>query len=49
MNEGLSIEAKAKVKLTKLDADGNVIGYEEREVKIGTEEAKRLWDLQQQD
>lgn len=47
-NEGLKIEAKAKVKLTKLDEHGQVIGYEEHDVTLSEEEAKELWHLQQQ-
>ena len=46
--EGLKIEAKAKVKLTKLDENNEVIGYEEHEVILSEEEAKELWHLQQQ-
>lgn len=47
--EGLSLSAKAKVRLTKLDDSGNVIGTEEHEVLLSGEEVKSLWDLQQQE
>ena len=47
--EGLSLSAKAKVKLTKLDDSGNVICTEEHEVILSREEANSLWDLQQQE
>lgn len=47
--EGFNLTATAHVKLTKLDEAGNVIGFEEREVKLTEEEAKELWLLQQQE
>lgn len=47
--EGLSLNATARVKLTKLDDSGNVICAEEHEVVLSGEEAKSLWDLQQQE
>lgn len=47
--EGLNITAKAKVKLTKLDEDGKVIGIEEHEVDLTREEAEALWHSQQQE
>ena len=46
-NEGLNIKATAKVKLTKLDANGCVIGVEERTVELTDEEATALWRSQQ--
>lgn len=49
MTEGLNVEAKARVKLTKLDEHGNKIGYEEHEVSLNKEEAMELWRLHQQD
>ena len=48
-NEGLKIEAKAKVRVTKLDENGLVVGYDEHEVILSEEEAKELWHLQQQE
>ena len=48
-NEGLSITAKAKVKLTKLDEAGNVIDLIEQEVDLTREEAEALWHSQQQE
>lgn len=47
-NEGLSLKATARVRLTKLDEAGNVIGVEEREVELTQEEANNLWLSQQQ-
>ena len=47
--EGLKIEAKAKVRLTKLDEHSNVIGYDEHEVILSEKEAEELWRLQQQE
>lgn len=49
VDNGLKIEAKAKVMLTKLDENNQVIGYEEHEVNLSEEEAKELWHLQQQE
>lgn len=48
-NEGLKIEAKAKVKLTKLDEHNQVVGYEEHEVMLSEKEAEELWRLRQQE
>ena len=47
-NEGLRLTAKARVKLTKLDENGNVISVEERDVDLTKEEAQALWQSQQQ-
>lgn len=47
-NEGLNMKATARVRLTKLDEAGNVIGFEEREVELTKEEAEALWLSQQQ-
>lgn len=47
--EGLQLKAMARVKLTKLDEAGNIIGVEEREVNLTEEEANELWHLQQQE
>ena len=46
--EGLQLTATAKVKLTKLDEHGNVIGVEEQTIQLTEEEAKNLWHSQQQ-
>lgn len=47
--EGLNIKATAVVKLTKLDADGKVIGVEEQKIELTEKEAEALWHSQQQD
>lgn len=47
--DGLSLRATAKVKLTKLDEHGKVIGVEEHEVDLTREEAEALWLSQQQE
>lgn len=47
-NEGLNITAKARVKLTKVDENGNVISTTEHEVALSREEAEALWHSQQQ-
>ena len=47
-NEGLQLRAKAKVKLSKYDEDGHLIGVEEHEVELTKEEAEALWHSQQQ-
>lgn len=49
MAESIQLNAKAKVKITKLDDAGNVIGVEEHEVNLTEEEAKAIWDSQQQE
>lgn len=46
--EGLHLNATARVKLTKLDEDGNVIGVEERDINLTEEEALAIWHSQQQ-
>lgn len=46
--DGLNINATAKVKIVKQDNSGNIIGIEEHETTLTEEEAKSLWDLQQQ-
>ena len=48
-NEGLNVTAKARVKLTKLDEHGEVIGIEEHEVNLSREEAEALWRSRQQE
>ena len=48
-SEGLKLKATARVKLTKLDEHGNVIGTEENVVDLTEEEAKVLWQSQQQE
>jgi hypothetical protein len=48
MND-LKLTATARVKLTKLDECGRVIGVEEREISLTEEEAKSLWHSQQQE
>ena len=47
-NEGLAVKATARVRLTKLDDAGKVIGIEEHEVELTPEEAETLWHSQQQ-
>ena len=47
-NEGLQLKATARVKLTKLDENGNVIGVDEQEIDLTKEEAEALWLSQQQ-
>lgn len=46
--DGLRLTAKATVKLTKLDENGNVIEVVEQEVNLTREEAEALWHSQQQ-
>lgn len=46
--DGLNLKATAKVKLTKLDEHGKVIGVEEHEVELTREEAEAIWHSQQQ-
>ena len=48
-NEGLVLSAKANVKLTKLDENGKVLEVSEHQVDLTREEAKELWQLQQQE
>ena len=45
----VNLTAKARVKLTKLDEHGEVIGIEEHEVDLTREEAEALWHSQQQE
>lgn len=47
--EGLNLKATAKVTLTKLDENGQVIGVEEREIDLTKEEASELWRSLQQE
>lgn len=47
-NTNLSLKATARVKLTKLDANGNVVDINEHEVNLTKEEAEALWHSQQQ-
>lgn len=47
-NEGLPIKATARVRLTKIDDTGKVIGVEEHDVELTPEEAETLWHSQQQ-
>lgn len=44
----LQIRATARVKITKRDEAGNIIGVEEQVVQLTDEEAKNLWHSQQQ-
>lgn len=46
--ESLQLKATAKVKITKQDADGNIIGVEEHLINLTEEEARELWLSQQQ-
>lgn len=48
-NEGLFLSATAKVKLTKLDENGNVVSVEEHTVNLSKEEAEAIWLSQQQE
>lgn len=47
--DGLKINATAKVKVTKLDKSGKVIGIEESTVNLTEKEAEALWHSQQQE
>ena len=49
MESTVNLIAKARVKLTKLDEYGEVIGIEEHEVDLTREEAEALWRSQQQE
>lgn len=42
------LKATARIKLTKLDDSGVVIGVEEKVVELSREEVEALWDLQEQ-
>lgn len=46
--DGLKLTAKAVVKITKLDDNGQVVGSQEHEVNLTKEEAEALWLSQQQ-
>jgi len=47
--EGVNLKATAKVTLTKLDENNQVIGVEEREIDLTKEEARELWHSLQQE
>ena len=47
--EDLHLKATARVKITKQDEHGNVIGVEEHTVELTREEAEALWHSQQQE
>lgn len=49
MEAKLNLTAKAHVKLTKLDNNGNVLSIDEHEVELTREEAEALWHSQQQE
>lgn len=49
MEATVNLTARARVKLTKLDEHGEVIGIEEHEVDLTREEAEALWHSQQQE
>lgn len=49
MNEGFKLNAKARVTITKLDENGEVVGTEEHEVELTKEEADALWHSLQQE
>lgn len=49
MEARVNLTARARVKLTKLDEHGEVIGIEEHEVDLTREEAEALWHSQQQE
>lgn len=46
--ENLELKAVAKVRLTKTDEFGNIIGVEEHTVDLTKEEAEEVWRSQQQ-
>lgn len=48
-NSDMRLKATATVKLTKLDKDGNVVGFEERVIDLTDEEAKAIWHSQTQE
>lgn len=48
-NEGLTLTAKATVKLTKLDEHGRIVEETEKEVELTREEVEALWRSQQQE
>ena len=49
MEDLTGLMAKVKVKITKLDEDGKLIGEEEHETLMSAEEARNLWQSQMQD
>lgn len=49
MSENLQLRATARVKLTKVDENGAIIGVEEHEVELTEKEAQEIWRLQQQE
>lgn len=49
MESTVNLTARARVKLTKLNEHGEVIGIEEHEVDLTREEAEALWHSQQQE
>lgn len=46
--DGLNLKATAKVKLTKIDEAGQIVGVEEHQVDLTEKEAEALWLSQQQ-
>lgn len=48
MEDLSGLNAKVKVKLTKLDEHGNLIDEQEHEVLMSAEEASKLWQSQMQ-
>lgn len=48
MTYNAPIKATAHIKLTKLDAAGNIIEVKESEVPLTETEARELWHSQQQ-
>lgn len=47
--DGIKLRATARVKLTKLDEEGNVVDTDVKEIDLTDEEAKALWLSQQQE
>lgn len=47
--DNVKLKATARVKITKQDADGNILGVEEHTVELTEEEAQALWHSQQQE
>lgn len=47
--EDINLKAIAKVTLTKLDENGNVIGVDTREIDLSKKEANDLWRSLQQE
>lgn len=45
----IKINATARVKLIKLDADGKEVEVKEQEINLTEEEAAALWHSQQQE